>query len=408
MAGMNRRELIQLMSLAPVAGGVGVLDVASAAEGGINQDIKVRAKAGVQRPIMPPWSVIEAFPLFADHRELRIRNRTTVEKYLSMAGQERIDRWQLYAEDCKNMIDGFYQPPASDPRVPQESAAGGLENQKKMEKMNADGFPDWKFYNNIIYETEDPNVIVVEGDGSGLSYLRDPDHPNRHSDHYFHFFRLVEGRIRNYTEVRNETQELREWGINPVMPVIRPLEAMYESVAQEDAPYRCDLRNDPLLRQRNLAAVQQYFSYSGRSHAGRWQLFTEDGSTGPGYTADGRILRATGIDKVKAAEGIRAESFPDWTYSQLKIHQTTDPNVFAVDVMGKGVCVDYAAKPFDYMEHFYYSFRMRDGRIKDLREYADPKRIPALMGWDLKLQGGGPAGPGPGSSGPGPVPAAPR
>jgi ketosteroid isomerase-like protein len=408
MTIFNRRDIVRWASLAPLAGGVALLDVATAEEGGINQDIKVRAKAGIERPIMPPWPLIDAFPLFADHRELRIRNRATVEKYLSMAGQERIDRWQLYTADCRNMIDGFYQPPASDPHIPQVSAAGGLENQKKMEKMNADGFPDWKFYNNIIYETQDPNLIVAEGDGSGLSYMRDPNHPNRHSDHYFHIFRLVNGRIRNYTEVRNESQELREWGANPVMPVIKPLEVMYESVAQEDAPYLCDFRDDPNLRKKNLSTVHRYFGYSGRSHAGRWQLFTEDGSTGPGYTADGRILRATGIEKIKAAEAIRAECFPDWACSALTVHQTTDPNVFAADVMGKGVCVGYAAKPFDYMEHFYYSFRMRDGRIKDLREYADPKKIPALMGWDLRLQGAGPAGPGPAAPAPAGSPSSQR
>jgi|WetSurMetagenome_2_1015567.scaffolds.fasta_scaffold284085_2 hypothetical protein len=95
--------------------------------------------------------------LFSDNKELRIKNRATVEKYLSMKGQERVDRWKLYTDDCKNFVDGFY----SDGSGASMYGAGGIENQKKMELMNAQSFPDWQFFNNIIFESDDPNIQLM-------------------------------------------------------------------------------------------------------------------------------------------------------------------------------------------------------------------------------------------------------
>jgi hypothetical protein len=365
------------------------------------------------RPIMPPWSVIDAFPLFADSKEVRMRNRATVEKYLSMAAQERIDRWKLYSADCKNMIDGFLSlegqggaggqggpggagAPGGAPggaggpggAAPGGAGAaggmammsgGGLENQKQMELMNATSFPDWKFYNNIIFETEDPAVIVAEGDGSGMSYMN-KEHPVTHADHYFHVFRLVNGKIKNYTEVRNETHEQRELGNPTPMPSIPKFEAMYEEIAQKDEPYECSYVDDPAERRANLATVKKYFSCVGKDCAQRWQLFAEDGNSGPGYMIDDRILRAQGQEKVKAAEAIRAECFPDWKYTGVVVHETTDPKYFAAEAIGQGQCVGWANKPFQYKEHFFYSFRMEGGKIKALREHYEWKTLLRLVG----------------------------
>lgn len=333
--------------------------------------------------LVPSSVAYAAFaPLYSDNRDLRIKNRATVEKYLSMKGQERVDRWKLYTDDCKNFVDGFYSEGGGDAAM---FGAGGIENQKKMELMNAQNFPDWEFFNNIIFETEDPNYILAEGDGKGISKATNP--PTSHSDHYVHVFRLVDGKIKNYTEVRNELGEQREQGWKPDLPVINKFEAMYQSVAKVDEPYVVSDRDDQKARKMNIEAVKKYFDCAGKGCADRWKLFADNGSSGPAYTADGRIMRATGVDKVKAAETIRAECFPDWTYSKLIVHQTTDPNYFLAEVMGNGSCVGFADKPFNYIEHFYHTFRMEQGKIKQVREYYDPQRFLKLMGIDLKLPG---------------------
>jgi phenazine biosynthesis protein len=319
-------------------------------------------------------------PLYADNWELRIKNHATVEKYLSMKGQERVDRWKLYTDDCKNFVDGFFSEGGGDSAMFGE---GGIEFQKKMELMNAQNFPDWQFFNNIIFETEDPNYILAEGDGKGISMATNP--PASHSDHYIHVFRLVDGKIKNYTEVRNELGESREQGWKPDLPVIKKFEAMYESVTKKDEPYVVNGKDDQAARKMNLETVKKYFSFSGKDCADRWKLFADNGSSGPAYTADGRILRTNGIEKIKSAEAVRAESFPDWTYSKLIVHQVTDPDYFLTEVMGKGSCVGYTERPFNYIEHFYHTFRMEKGKIKQVREYYDPKRFMTLMGVDLKL-----------------------
>jgi len=60
-----------------------------------------------------------------------------------------------------------------------------------------------------------------------------------------------------------------------------------------------------------------------------------------------------GVEKVKAAEAIRAECFPNWAYTGLSIHRTTDPRYFVADVNGKGTCIGYAEKSFEHKERFY-------------------------------------------------------
>ncbi len=382
MVEWNRRAFFGLLGSAAATVGLGLERTIKAQTVSAQADTSAAGVPMRGRPVFPPWSIIDDFPLFNDHKDLRIRNRTTVEKYLSMTGKERVDRWQFYTERCQKVPCAALLPPTE---VASQKSTPGVATQKEVEATMVELWPDWSFYNNIIFETEDPNYILAEGDGSGISYLKDRNRPNMHSDHYFHIFLLEHGRIKGYTEVRNRLNEVREWGYVPAMPVFKKHEAMYESVAKEDEPYICSYKDNKELRRRNLGAVRKYFSYSGSNCAARWQLFTEDGSTGPGYTGDGRILRTSGIEKIKTAEAIRAECFPDWAYFNLVVHQTTDPSYFAADVMGKGVCVGYADRPFDYLDHFCYSFRMKDGKIRDLREYSDPARIATLIGWDLKL-----------------------
>ena len=377
----NRRAFLAWFGSAAATVGLGFGRYAGAQTPPVRTDTSAAVAPRRGRPVFPPWSIIDDFPLFDDYKDLRIRNRATVEKYLSMTGKERVDRWQFYTERCQQGLCTKLLSSAAT----LEGGVARVRTQKEVEAEMVDLWPDWSFYNNILFETEDPNYILAEGDGSGLSYLRDRKRANIHSSHYFHIFRLERGRIQSYTEFRNRFQEIREWGLVPVVPFFSKYESMYEPVAKEDETYVCSYKDDKELRRRNLDTVKKYFSYSGAGCAARWQLFTEDGSTGPGYTADGRILRAVGINKIKSAEAIRAECFPDWNYTAPVIHQTTDPNYFAADGIGKGVCVGYADKPFEYSDHFYYSFRMNNGRIKDLRDYSDPGKIGTLIGWDFKI-----------------------
>ncbi|RPH53174.1 MAG: hypothetical protein EHM85_00120 [Desulfobacteraceae bacterium] len=80
-------------------------------------------------------------------------------------------------------------------------------NQEQQAPQQAEGsMPeltiDWKFFNEIIYCTDDPDYIIVENYGSGKQLAPTGEYVP-YSNHYLHTFRMQNGLIKEYREITN-------------------------------------------------------------------------------------------------------------------------------------------------------------------------------------------------------------
>ncbi|MCC7462365.1 MAG: PhzA/PhzB family protein [Gammaproteobacteria bacterium] len=139
----------------------------------------------------------------ASDRELRHTNLQTVEKYFQLQGQARLNRHELYAEDGQG---GLWTTETGQPMTVQGKA--GL---RKAEEWNSRYFPDWRWSNTEIYQTQDPNFFWVENDGEG--HIEFPGHDRTfYKNHYIHSFRMENGKIKQYREFMNICVEMRSLG----------------------------------------------------------------------------------------------------------------------------------------------------------------------------------------------------
>lgn len=100
----------------------------------------------------------EIVDIFCQDHELRSKNLETVKKYMAMTGS-RLNRHKLFTDDCTSGL--AYSETGGSMYVT------GIENVAKMDEWNTRCFPDWKWENVKIYQTQDPNYFWVECDGSG-------------------------------------------------------------------------------------------------------------------------------------------------------------------------------------------------------------------------------------------------
>lgn len=137
-----------------------------------------------------------------DEDKLRLKNLATVKKYLKMSGS-RLDRHKLFTDDC---IWGRGFTEAGDTEQIKGSA-----NLAKTDEWNTRCFPDWKWTNIIIFQTQDPNYFWAECDGSGQAIF--PGYPPTvHSAHFLHSFEMDNGKIKVYREFFNPVKELLDFG----------------------------------------------------------------------------------------------------------------------------------------------------------------------------------------------------
>lgn len=151
------------------------------------------------------------FPGSAREQEERVRNRVTVERYMSSLGQERLRRHLLFTEDG---IGGLW---TNDTGAP--IAIRGRDRLAEHALWSLQCFPDWKWINIAIFETQDPGFFWVECDGEGA--IRFPGYAEgRYENHFLHSFELAGGLIRRQREFMNPFEQLRALGI-PVPEVRR-------------------------------------------------------------------------------------------------------------------------------------------------------------------------------------------
>ncbi|MCX2954711.1 PhzA/PhzB family protein [Lentzea sp. NEAU-D7] len=142
---------------------------------------------------------------FADDVELRRRNRAVVEEYLRVTeGPARLQRHRLYAEDARG---GLWTTDTGQP-----AAVRGREKLADMAAWSLECFPDWKWTNVKIFETQDPNHFWVECDGEGRILF--PDYPpGIYRNHFLHSFKLRDGEITELREFMNPCEQMRALGI---------------------------------------------------------------------------------------------------------------------------------------------------------------------------------------------------
>jgi phenazine biosynthesis protein len=148
---------------------------------------------------------------FAAAADLRRRNRETVAKYLRMTeGEARLQRHELFTEDA---IGGLWTTDTGEP-----AAVRGRDKLGEMAAWSLKCFPDWRWTNVQIFETQDPNHFWVECDGEGQILF--PDYqPGHYVNHFIHSFQLDDGRITAIREFMNPCEQMRALGIE--VPVVR-------------------------------------------------------------------------------------------------------------------------------------------------------------------------------------------
>ncbi len=115
----------------------------------------------------------------------------------------RLDRHKLFTQDCTS---GLAFSETGKPMY-----VSGIENVARMDEWNTMCFPDWKWRNVKIYQTQNPNYFWVECNGSGQALF--PGYPPvKHSAHFIHSFEMMDGKIKVYREFFNPIKELIDFG----------------------------------------------------------------------------------------------------------------------------------------------------------------------------------------------------
>ncbi len=131
-----------------------------------------------------------------DQNQVREKNRAAIEAFLQCRGPKRGEmRAPLFAENATQEIampgpDGFqYRSlPA-----------------KEWLESTAISFPEWGFYDNMIFETEDPNIFLVKSRGQGFMVKNGKSSPVEHF--YVNEFRMKDGKIEMFRENPNPSEE---------------------------------------------------------------------------------------------------------------------------------------------------------------------------------------------------------
>lgn len=138
---------------------------------------------------------------------------------------------------------------------------------------------------------------------------------------------------------------------------------------------------DRELRARNRATVVRYMEdIEGDRRLTRHHLFADDGSAGLMTTDTGEPIVMTGMDRLEKHGAWSLEVLPDWVWYNVEVFETQDPNRFWVECDGHGHIYFPAYGERWYENHFLHSFRLRDGKIVEQREFMNPVRQLQALG----------------------------
>jgi phenazine biosynthesis protein len=132
------------------------------------------------------------------------------------------------------------------------------------------------------------------------------------------------------------------------------------------------LTGDAELRRSNRTIVETYLSARGEQRLTRHLLFAEDGAGGLWTTESGHPIVIHGRDRLRDHGIWSLTCFPDWTWYDIQIFETQDPNVFWAECEGEGKILFPGYPEGFYRNHFLHSFHFENGKIKQQREFMNP------------------------------------
>lgn len=126
-------------------------------------------------------------------RELREKNIQGLRKYVDARSlEERSSRWDLYV-DSDEVTSGAAGLPVS----------FGKAKARQATEWNLDYFPGYIFNDNVVLQTQDPNLFMVVSNGTGGLYYPAYGEQRIYDNVYFHVFVMQEGSILHYYEFVN-------------------------------------------------------------------------------------------------------------------------------------------------------------------------------------------------------------
>jgi len=137
--------------------------------------------------------------------ERRQHNRSVVEHYMNSRGPDRLRRHDLFTVDGSG---GLWTTETGEPIV-----IRGRDRLAEHGKWSMKCFPDWAWINVEVFETQDPDQFWVECDGVGTILF--PGYPEgTYRNHFLHYFRFEDGKIKQQREFMNPCQQFRALGID--------------------------------------------------------------------------------------------------------------------------------------------------------------------------------------------------
>ncbi|MFT3776788.1 MAG: PhzA/PhzB family protein [Ottowia sp.] len=129
----------------------------------------------------------------AGDEALRAKNIACIRQYVdARTYDERNRRWDLYVDggECTSGAAGL-------------PVCMGKDKARQCTEWNMVYFPDYVFNNNVIFQTQDPNLFMVMSDGTGGIYYPAYGERKTYENRYFHTFRMRDGKIVHYYEYSN-------------------------------------------------------------------------------------------------------------------------------------------------------------------------------------------------------------
>lgn len=142
-----------------------------------------------------------------------------------------------------------------------------------------------------------------------------------------------------------------------------------------------DLKDDR-LREKNVETLKKFFFFTEEERVDRADLFTDDAVCIAGFT-EPPVTNTVGKEAIRKRFKRSTKTFKNYTYTNVIINSTQDPDKFFVEEGGYGIVVNPNTKeeitPKGPNPHINI-FLMEDGKIKMWREYFDQMYAMKLLG----------------------------
>lgn len=262
--------------------------------------------------------------------------------------------------------------------------------QKMLDASNAKSYPDWAWTDIQVYQSDDPNVFLIECGGSG-TLVENGENLRTHTDHYLHKFTLRDGKIAEYIEFNNPIQELLEMGVDVPGPGggggMPSGEASGEASSESTSASAADggaqawwdgfeipegMEGIALFPDENLALREKNYETVCRFMQGLspylYMLYANEFSTGVAYDFGGTTnpfnpVMCTNLSSQMALDASNAENYDGWIYENFQVYQSDDPNIFLVEC--DGGCDSHH-------DHYVHKFVLTAGKISQYVEFNSP------------------------------------